>query len=161
MIGSDDILTLLVLIFLILLGLCMGSFASAISYRIINGLSWISQKDQVTGKVKPVRSICPKCSHQLYWNDLIPLISWISSKGKCRYCYSNISIRYPLIEIASSIIVLIYFLMGLTNIEILVCVFLLPFSISFILLKIDRFNPPNYVYLAVILNITYILYSLT
>jgi len=157
---SDDILNLLVLLVYVLLGLCMGSFASAISYRIQSGLSWVSQKDLVTGKVKPVRSMCTNCGHQLSLVDLIPLLSWIFFIGKCRHCASRIPVRYPLIEIAASLVILSYHFFGLGYIEMIICIFLLPFSLSFILLIVNSFNPPKYIYIALLSNIAFSVYSL-
>ena len=50
------------------------------------------------------RSRCPKCGHILARKDLIPLLSYLFLKGKCRYCGENISIRYLLVEITGGII---------------------------------------------------------
>lgn len=45
------------------------------------------------------RSFCPHCHNNLFWYDLIPVISWIVLKGKCRFCKKEISFLYPFIEI--------------------------------------------------------------
>lgn len=45
------------------------------------------------------RSRCLSCGHQLAWYDLAPLISWVSVKGKCRYCRKPIGYMEPLIEL--------------------------------------------------------------
>ncbi len=47
------------------------------------------------------RSHCPECNETLQFYDLIPVLSFIISKGKCRYCKHTISIKYPLIELGS------------------------------------------------------------
>ncbi len=73
----------------ILIGLCMGSFATMASHRL-------PKEESITTK----RSHCPKCNHTLSSIDLFPLFSWLSTKGKCRYCHTSISARYPLTEIA-------------------------------------------------------------
>lgn len=44
------------------------------------------------------RSFCFECFHQLRWNDLIPIFSYLCLKGRCRYCHQRISIRYPIFE---------------------------------------------------------------
>jgi prepilin signal peptidase PulO-like enzyme (type II secretory pathway) len=80
------------------IGLCMGSFASAISARAPAGKSWIHSK----GKAE--RSRCPSCGHVLTWRDLVPLFSWLWTRGKCRYCRANISPVYPALEILGAII---------------------------------------------------------
>lgn len=49
----------------------------------------------------PKRSECPSCGNQLLWWHNIPVISWLLLKGKCHFCKTAISIRYPLVEIAT------------------------------------------------------------
>ena len=71
-----------------LLGTCIGSFVTMASYRLPLGQDIV---------FKP--SYCPKCSANLTVTDLFPLFSWLFSKGQCRHCHSNISVRYPLIEL--------------------------------------------------------------
>ncbi len=44
------------------------------------------------------RSACPSCGTTLQWYDLLPVLSWIILKGRCRYCSSSISAQYPLVE---------------------------------------------------------------
>jgi leader peptidase (prepilin peptidase)/N-methyltransferase len=78
----------MVIIILVFLGLCFGSFATASVWRL-------KHRDMsiVTG-----RSVCPNCRHVLGPLDLIPLISWLTLRGKCRYCHKPISWQYPAIE---------------------------------------------------------------
>jgi prepilin signal peptidase PulO-like enzyme (type II secretory pathway) len=45
------------------------------------------------------RSMCPQCKHQLVAKDLVPVASWLSLKGRCRYCHKPISWQYPLVEL--------------------------------------------------------------
>lgn len=83
------------------LGLCLGSFATAMIYRIPRGISWISNYGGA-----PARSACPSCGHVLAMLDLIPLFSWLASRGKCRHCGVRISALYPLVEISTGFAVL-------------------------------------------------------
>lgn len=85
-------------IFVFIFGMIVGSFINVVSARHHTGLS-------LTG-----RSLCLSCSHTLFWYDLIPLLSFLFLRGRCRYCASKISLRYPLTEIISGIIVLLIFL---------------------------------------------------
>lgn len=71
-----------------LAGIFAGSVANALIYRLPIGKSWL------TG-----RSICPKCKHELGVLDLLPLLSYIFLKGKCRYCRKPIGISYFLVEL--------------------------------------------------------------
>lgn len=80
------------LLLIIPLGLCLGSFATALIARIPAGKSWIATKGDAE------RSACPHCGHQLGPLDLIPLLSWLWLRGRCRYCRHAIGARYPLTE---------------------------------------------------------------
>ncbi len=73
---------------LLIIGLILGSFVNAAVWRLKN------KKDLLLG-----RSECTRCHHKLAWHDLIPVLSWISLKGKCRYCHKKISPQYPLVEL--------------------------------------------------------------
>ena len=94
-----SVMDFILLTLLGIVGLCMGSFISAFSYR------WPRRIDFFWG-----RSFCPNCKHPISWYDNIPLISYLLLGGKCRSCGKAISARYPLIEFgcASSFILLGY-----------------------------------------------------
>ncbi len=80
------------IIFILLLGLAVGSFVGAYSYREPRGLSvWCG------------RSVCPKCKARIAWYDNLPLISFLALKAKCRSCRKQISPRYFIIELAGLI----------------------------------------------------------
>lgn len=74
----------------VFLGLVLGSFASAMAYRIPRGVSWVS-----------ARSACTSCGHVLSALDLIPFFSWAFLRGRCRHCRAVIGWRYPLIELST------------------------------------------------------------
>ncbi|MBU1149256.1 prepilin peptidase [Patescibacteria group bacterium] len=77
-------------IIVFILGICVGSFLNVLVDRL--------------PKNEPVvkgRSHCDKCKKTLQWRDLIPLLSFIFLKGKCRYCHARLSIYYPLVELAT------------------------------------------------------------
>lgn len=89
------------------LGLLVGSFINAWVWRVKN------HKSIVKG-----RSSCPNCSHKLNNIDLIPVLSYILLKGKCRHCKQKISIQYPLVEIATaSIYMLLLWHFGFNSIQ--------------------------------------------
>lgn len=73
--------------FAIAIGACIGSFLNVVVYRVPAGLSIL---------YPPSR--CPHCLRQLAPRDNIPIIGWFLIKGKCRYCHTPISWRYPAIE---------------------------------------------------------------
>lgn len=89
----------------VFLGLCLGSFATALSYRLPREISMTTK----------ARSSCPTCGHNLGVYDLVPLFSWLALRGKCRHCSDPIGGRYPLIELATLALCLAFYLTaGLT-----------------------------------------------
>lgn len=89
-------------------GLCLGSFATALIYRIPRDISWIyDRKDAATGQAS--RSACTACGATLAVRDLVPLFSWLLAGGKCRHCGALVSARYPLTELATMLAVLLQF----------------------------------------------------
>jgi len=79
------------------IGTCIGSFLNVIIYRFPNDLSII----------KP-RSFCPSCQTQLTLSENIPLVSWFIQGGKCKTCKTTISFRYPLIELLTGFLFIIF-----------------------------------------------------
>lgn len=86
-------LTLFFNIFVFIFGLAVGSFLNSVIYRLQTGESFLRG-----------RSHCPYCKHQLSWQDLIPVLSFLVLKGRCRYCRQKISWQYPLVEIITGIL---------------------------------------------------------
>lgn len=122
----------------ILIGLIAGSFSSALIYRVPLKLNWISE-----------RSACPKCNHNLGVFDLFPVVSWVFSGRKCRYCSTKIPARYPLLECFSAVACLgIYSVFGF-SIESLICIASVPFLISLLMIDLEHFILPNQLVLAV------------
>lgn len=76
---------------LIVLGLVFGSFYLVVATRLPKEESLVTS-----------RSHCDNCKHILKWYELIPLISFIIQKGKCRKCGAKISVLAPLIEIVTA-----------------------------------------------------------
>ena len=81
----------MVYVILVLLGLCFGSFVNALVWRIKSKKDWVK-----------ARSVCVNCKHQLSVLDLVPVLSWIFLRAKCRYCKKPISIQYPLVELLTA-----------------------------------------------------------
>ncbi|CDM67700.1 bacterial Peptidase A24 N-domain family [Clostridium bornimense] len=86
-------------IFVIIIGLVIGSFLNVCIYRI--------EKEE---SIVTPSSHCMKCGHVLKWFELIPVLSYLFLKGRCRSCGEKISIRYPIIEIFNSILYLILYI---------------------------------------------------
>lgn len=82
-------------VLVILIGLGLGSFATALAWRVPRGISWA-----FAGKGEDApRSRCPSCSAILGWRDLVPLLSWVSQRGRCRHCGAAMGVGYPLTEL--------------------------------------------------------------
>lgn len=105
--------TIVIASVLFILGLNMGSFAGAMVWRL-RARQLVQDKaagekvsKQEFKQLQPLakvtfsndRSRCLHCQHQLAWYDMIPLFSWVSTGGKCRYCGVKIGWLEPVIEI--------------------------------------------------------------
>ncbi|HBL98500.1 TPA: hypothetical protein DDZ86_02555 [Candidatus Dependentiae bacterium] len=75
-----------------LVALCWGSFLNVIAFRLVFDVPFFRK-----------RSHCPYCDRQLVWYELLPLISWVFLRGRCRTCKKTISWLYPLVEFLSLI----------------------------------------------------------
>ena len=82
-----------------MMGTVFGSFFTLAVYRIP------LHKD-----ITHERSFCPNCNHKLEFIDLIPILSYIFLKGKCRYCGQKIRIRYLILEILSGVVFLLVYM---------------------------------------------------
>mgnify|MGYP000394787509 CR=1 FL=1 len=72
-------------------GLIFGSFTNVLIARIPAGESVVTPP-----------SHCPRCGHRLGVLDLVPVLSWLFLRGKCRYCGERISPLYPLVELLTA-----------------------------------------------------------
>ena len=68
----------------------IGSFLNVCIWRIPRGQSIVTP-----------RSACPACGHHLGVADLVPVLSWLASGGKCRYCEAPIALRYQKVELTN------------------------------------------------------------
>lgn len=106
------------------LGLVFGSFSGATVWRLralqLKRDAKDGEKVEMADKRqvaklqnKPAhkdRSVCLHCGHELKWYDLIPLFSWLSLGGKCRYCHKPIGLFEPLIELGLALFFVVSFL---------------------------------------------------
>lgn len=71
-----------------LFGLFIGSFLNVVIHRLPNNKSIVFPP-----------SACPACGHRLGALDLVPVLSYLSLRGRCRHCGVKIPVRYPLVEV--------------------------------------------------------------
>ncbi len=130
--GVDDYLTLLTLLSGFFFGACLGSFASAVIWRIPRHKPWVYDL-KLDGRFNEfVRSRCPSCGHTLETLDLIPVLSWLFQSGKCRHCKKPIGIIYPLLEIIAGIAGTILFISLGVSISTTIIAFFITFLFIFI-----------------------------
>ena len=97
------------------LGLLIGSFLNVVIYRLPKMMErqWAEECAEINGKAaEPAepfnlmipRSKCPQCGHQIQWYENIPVLSFLALRGKCSACKASISLRYPLVEVATGVL---------------------------------------------------------
>lgn len=90
---------ILILVFIFLFGIIIGSFLNVCILRIPKGETIVTTP-----------SHCMSCGYHLKWYDNIPLLSYIFLRGKCRNCGEHISCQYPIIEGINGIAYVLIFL---------------------------------------------------
>lgn len=75
-------------------GAVLGSGLNCLSYRLAREQKWSGRE----------RSVCVHCGHTLAGRDLIPVLSFLALRGKCRYCGEKLSKRYILAELTLSLV---------------------------------------------------------
>lgn len=103
----------LVMVWVFAFGAIVGSFLNVVIYRLPRDISiW-----------QHPPSSCPKCGTPIHWYDNLPVVSWLVLRGRCRSCRSPISIRYPMVELASGVLTLLAFMrwgLSITGVEIVI-----------------------------------------
>jgi leader peptidase (prepilin peptidase) / N-methyltransferase len=99
---------------ILFLGLLLGSFYNVVGLRVPEGKSIVAP-----------RSSCPKCGHQLTALELIPVLSYLFQRGKCRQCKIGISPVYPFFEFLTGLLFAAAFLMTGWNFELVIALTLI------------------------------------
>ncbi len=95
------------------LGLVLGSFVNALVWRLHEQSKRHKKASKVPGKDLSIlhgRSMCPDCHHTLAAQDLVPVFSWLSLRGRCRYCKKPISVQYPLVELLTALLFVVAYI---------------------------------------------------
>lgn len=98
-------MTIFIAIYTTIIGLLFGSFFNVVGLRIPVGESIVHPPSR-----------CGNCNHQLGAKDMVPVFSYLFSRGKCRHCGIKVSPIYPLFEAATGLLFLwTYLRFGLTG----------------------------------------------
>ncbi|MFH1827320.1 MAG: prepilin peptidase [bacterium] len=88
----------MLLFYLFIIGLAVGSFLNVLIDRL-------PKEKSIMG-----RSYCDNCKKQLKSIDLIPILSFLILKGKCRLCKKKINFRYPIVELLTGVLFVLSFI---------------------------------------------------
>lgn len=105
----------MIIFVLVVLGLILGSFVNALVWRVREQSRSITRRKKNIESSKDLsivhgRSMCPNCHHTLAAKDLLPVLSWLELRGKCRYCQKAISWQYPLVEVLTSLLFVVSYI---------------------------------------------------
>lgn len=124
--------SLLTLLIIFSFGASIGSFLNVVVYRLPEKLSLI---------YPPSR--CPKCKHPLGKRENLPVLGWLWLRGKCRWCHTPISLRYPLVEAMTGVFfVLIFQFFGFSWLTLGYMAFI-SWLIALALIDFDTMTLPN------------------
>lgn len=114
---------IMIYVSLVICGLCLGSFACASVWRLrirqlaqdkidgedYNENEYIKLHKIFNKKISKDRSKCLSCGYNLEWFDMIPIVSWVLLRGKCRKCRAKIGWLEPSVEIAMALFFVLSF----------------------------------------------------
>ncbi len=148
----SDPFTFMVCVFA--LSLCIGSFLNVVAYRLPimmrrqaedDYLDFLEKepKERTTFNLSKPHSACPKCKSSIKPWQNIPVISYVWLKGKCANCKTNISARYPIVELTTGLLgLLVAFQFGATWQTAALLVFTY-FLVALTLIDLDEYLLPD------------------
>lgn len=114
------------------LGAIFGSFVNCLAWRRVHDES-----------VLVGRSHCATCGHVLGPLDLIPVVSWLALRGRCRYCGQTISGRYVLVEVVMALVFVLLVVCFGVSAQTLIYAILACILMAVALIDLDSFTIPN------------------
>ena len=127
----DSVIYAVFAVFIFIVGSTIGSFLNVLAYRI-----------PIKESIVKGRSHCTTCGKQILNRDLIPILSWLFLRGKCRFCGEKISPRYMIVELICGLSYLTAFLVLGISIKLAFAAVLFPVLIVLSLWDIDRKEIP-------------------
>ena len=127
-----DAITPLLVAFVAVLGLLIGSFLNVVVWRVPRGQSVVTPP-----------SACPNCGHRLAWWENIPVVSYLALRGRCSSCRRPISIRYPVVEAATCALFLATALRFGISADLPAFLYLAAIGVALTLIDIEHRRLPN------------------
>ncbi len=125
-----------------LIGIILGSFVKALADRSLIKKSFWG------------RSYCPKCQHKLAWYDLFPVFSYITLRGKCRYCHKRIGNEYLLVELGMGLLVGFLFWQAFRNFQFSIFNFQSVYNFQFSIFLFELFSKTFFIAVLGVLFLT-------
>ena len=113
--------------FAFFVGMVLASFGGLLAYRIPHIFDWLEDKTDHSLGLNTPSSHCEGCKKPLSYTDLVPLLGYLISSGKCRSCGFKVPAIYPLMEVSMGVIFTINLL-------------LFGYTIDFILISVLTFT---------------------
>ena len=102
---------LLLYIIAFLFGILLGNFATTVYYRLPRGITLFGFDAKFNNP-----PMCSSCGTRLKFYEYLPLLSWISTRGRCNYCGKSIDKSYIFLEVSVGMIsVLFYYFLGFSD----------------------------------------------
>ncbi len=143
-------MTIMMIAFVFIFGLLIGSFLNVCIYRI-------PREEEIVY----TPSHCMSCGTRIRWFDLLPVISYLLLKGKCRSCKQKLSLQYPAVEFVNGLAYVgIYLIYGFNKDLIIYCAL---FSILVVVSLIDyshQIIPNGLVIALLILGLIHLAFNL-
>jgi prepilin signal peptidase PulO-like enzyme (type II secretory pathway) len=162
---------MLVILALAVGGLIFGSFIDALIWRIHEQSLLQKKKQAMVPRDLTMlhgRSMCPNCRHTLSPWDLIPVVSWVLLRGKCRYCGKSISWQVPVVELLTGTLFVLSYIFWPTTMHglgLLQFCFWLAFLVGFVALIVYDLKwyilPDRIVYPLIVLAVIEAIITLT
>lgn len=124
------------LVYVVLVGACLGSFVNVVIARLPQGMSVIRPGSR-----------CPKCNTPIRWYDNVPVLSYLLLRGRCRSCNTEIAARYMLIEAAMACLACALYVRFGATLDLLFWLPLTAALLAITFLDIDYFWVPDVIVL--------------
>lgn len=129
----------MVIVVIFLLGVILGSFVNALVWRMHERANSKKKRADKRYSIWQGRSMCAHCGHELAAKDLVPVLSWLWLRGRCRYCKKPISAQYPIIELVTGFLLAFAYMVwpyGFDTVGLTMFAFFVPIVVLFVALAL-------------------------